>query len=152
MSLSFQPKSEKEIREAQLAPDGDYDFEVLKSEDATSKSGNPMIRLKLGIYNGDAMRWHVSDYLVAAMEAKLRHFADTTGLLARYESGQMSAQDCTGRAGRCRLAVEEDKEGKYPDKNTVKDYIVRPAKPLPGPKPAETPAVAAAADEDDVPF
>jgi hypothetical protein len=131
MPIAFTPKSEKELNA--LAEPGDYDFEVLKAEDQTSKSGNPMIYLKLGIYNGDAMRWHISDYLVAAMEAKLRHFADTTGLLARYESGQLAAQDCVGRAGRVRLGIEQDKEGKYPDKSVVKDYCVRPAKPLPGP-------------------
>lgn len=147
MSLAFTPKTEKELTE--LAPPGDYDFEVLKAEDAQSKNGNPMIRLKLGIYNGDAMRWHISDYLVAAMEAKLRHFSDTTGLLARYESGQLAAADCTGRAGRCRIVIKSDE--KYPDKNEIKDYIVRPAKPLPGPKPQETPATAPG-ETDDVPF
>lgn len=134
MSLAFKPKSEQEIREAQLAPKGDYDFDVLEAKDGVSKSGNPMITLKLGVFNGDAMRWHITDHLVAAMEAKLRHFADTTGLLGRYEMGLLSAQDCIGRAGRVRLVIEQDETGKYPDKNTVRDYVVRPAKALAAPK------------------
>lgn len=131
MPLAFKPKTENEL--TALATVGQYEFQVLEAEDRESKSGNPMIYLKLGVFNGDAMRWHISDYLVTAMEAKLRHFADTTGLLARYESGQLAAQDCVGRAGRVKLGIEQDKEGKYPDKNVVKDYVLRPAKPLPGP-------------------
>lgn len=148
MPLAFKPKTEKEL--STIAPAGQYEFQVLEAEDRESKSGNPMIYLKLGVFNGDAMRWHISDYLVTAMEAKLRHFADTTGLLARYESGQLAAQDCVGRAGRVKLGIEQDKDGKYPDKNVVKDYVLRPAKPLPGAVAAATPA--AAEPPDDVPF
>lgn len=137
MALAFKPKTESEL--STVAPAGQYEFQVLEAEDRESKSGNPMIYLKLGVFNGDAMRWHISDYLVTAMEAKLRHFADTAGLLARYESGQLAAQDCVGRAGRVKLGIEQDKDGKYPDKNVVKDYVLRPAKPLPGPVAADAP-------------
>lgn len=147
MALSFQPKSESEIREANLAPDGDYDFEVLSADDTVSKKGNPMISIKIGIYDGDRVRWHVYDYLLSLMEAKLRHFCDTTGLLARYEAGTLCGQDCVGRGGRCRIHIKAG-DGKYPAKNEVDDYVVRPAKPLAAavpPKPNEPP-------EDDVPF
>lgn len=152
MPLAFTPKTEAQILAEQLAPAGDYDFEILSAEDQTSKSGNPMIKLKLGVYNGDAMRWQIYDYLVGAMEAKLRHFADTCGLLAVYESGRLSAQECTGRAGKVRLVVKEG-DGKYPAKNEVKDYILRPVKPLPGPK-AEAPGDNTQGEpvQDDVPF
>lgn len=154
--ISFQPKTEAQIREGQLAPDGDYDFTVIKAEEMTSAKGNPMIKLKLGIFNGEAMRWHVTDFLVAAMEAKLRHFSETTGLLARYERGELAADDCTGRSGRVRLVIESDEMGKYPDKNSVKDYLVPPPKTTLGPKPTPAPAAAemppGAAEIDDVPF
>jgi len=148
MAMNFTPKSEMELTEDRLAKDGDYDFKVLEASDETSKSGNAMIKLKLGVFNGDALRWHVFDYLVPQMEVKLRHFCDCTGLLADYESGSLSAQFCRGRAGRCRLVIEEG-EGSYPDKNVVKDYILRKAKPLA--PPAVQPAQPAPGEED-VPF
>lgn len=146
--MTFKPKSEKQLTEDRLAKDGDYDFQVLECSDETSKSGNTMIKLKLGIFHGDALRWHVYDYLVPQMEVKLRHFCDCTGLLADYESGTLSAQLCRGRAGRCRIVIEEG-EGGYQDKNVVKDYILRKAKPLAPPmvQPAAT-----GGQEDDVPF
>lgn len=151
--MQFQPKSEKDIQSAMLLPKGDYDFEVLEAADTKSKSGNDMIKVNLGIYQGDAIRIRVFDYLLSAMEAKLRHFCDTCGILAAYEAGTLCAADCKGRAGRVRLIIEEDETGKYDPKNVVKDYICRAAKPLAGTThPALNPSAALPEKEDDVPF
>lgn len=147
--MQFQPKSEKDIQAAMLLPKGDYDFQVLEAEDLKSKRGNDMIKVNLGIFHGEAMRLRVFDYLLSAMEAKLRHFCDTTGLLAAYEAGTLCADDCKGRTGRCKLIVEEDETGKYDPKNSVKDYICRPAKPIG--KGERLPATTEPADED-IPF
>jgi hypothetical protein len=151
--MNFQPKTEKELREAQLASAGEYQFEVLEASDQISKRSQlPMIKIKIGIYNGESMRWHVTDYLTTSMESKLRHFCDTAGLLAKYESGTLTAADCMGRSGKCKLVIEEDEQGTYPDKNSVKDYISRPAKPITGPiKPAPL-AHVPDPDDSDVPF
>lgn len=145
--MNFEPKSEKELREQNLAPEGEYDFEVLGAEDAISKrSGNPMIKLKVGLYSGEAIRHHVYDYLVPSMAHKLRHFCDSTGLLSKYEAGTLCADDCKGRAGKCRIKVTEDESGKYPDKNEVDDYLIRAVKPLAAQDAAKPPP------DDDVPF
>jgi len=146
MSLSFQPKGEDEIKKFDLLPPGDYDFEVLDAEHAVSKkTGAPMIKLKLGVYRPNGSQQFVWDYLVAAMEAKLRHFCDTTGLLPKYQAGTLAPHDCTGRSGKCKLVIREDKTGQYDPKNEVRDYICRPAKPI-------TPSTPTDASEDDVPF
>lgn len=146
MAIDIDPKSEKELQEANLAPAAEYDFDVLSAEDLYSKAGNPMIKVKIGLYVGDKVRNHVYDYLLAAMEAKLRHFCDTTGLLSRYESGQLEAADCVGRSGRAKIVIEPAK-GSYAAKNVVRDYVCRSAKPLSqnqqGPDPV---------DEGDIPF
>jgi hypothetical protein len=144
--MEFKPKSEKEIMESNLAPEGDYDFNILAAEDTVSKSKNAMIKVKLGLYSGESIRWHIFDYLVPAMEAKLRHFCDSVGLLSQYEAGTLCAEDCKGRAGKVRIIIKSDKSGQFPDKNEVKDYVLRAAKPLtkPEPKPVE--------EADDVPF
>ena len=127
--MDFKPKTEKEIKEEMIFPAGDYDFDVLTAEDTVSKSsGNSMIKIKLGVYVGSQIR-RIDDYLLPSMSAKLRHFCDTTGLLSKYESGTLEAADCLGRAGRVKIVVDPAKEA-YPEKNAVKDYICRPAKPL----------------------
>ncbi len=147
--MTFKPKTEKEIAESQLLPDGEYDFEVLEAEDTTSKtSGAPMIKAVLGIYVGDRIGRRVTDYWLASMEAKLRHFCDCVGLLAEYEAGSLSADMCKGRSGRVKLNVQKDKAGQYPDKNGVRDYCLRAAKPL-----ATEPTSAKKSDKpDDLPF
>lgn len=140
--MEFKPKTESEIAASGLAPKGDYDFDVLNAEDAISQSsGNEMIKIKIGIYIGDSIKHYVYDYLIGSMEAKLRHFCDTVGLLSAYESGSLNAEMCKGRSGRVKIIID-DKDENYPPKNSVKDYIVRAAKPLA--KQTE--------EKDDVPF
>jgi hypothetical protein len=140
MALSFTPKSEKDLKTSQLAPEGTYDFDVLESRDRLSKSGNAMIEVKLGIYTGERITHHVYDYLLPQMEAKLRHFCDSAGLLTKYESASLEAADCKGRSGKCRIVQTQD--AGYDPKNTVKDYVCRKAKPL----------EADGGEPDDVPF
>lgn len=123
MSLNFTPKTEEELNKSVLLQKGEYDFEVMKAEEALSKSGNDMIKLTLKVYGPNGETAHVYDYLLVAMEFKLKHFCDSVGLVAEYESGQLTADMCGGRAGRCKLAVETDASGKYDDKNVVKDYV-----------------------------
>ena len=153
--MKFAPKSEEEIQKANLAPEGEYDFQVVAAEDATSKKGNPMIKLKLGIFSGNAMAWQVTDYLIEAMAEKLRHFCDCVGLLKKYEAGSLDAIDCRGREGRVVLEIEE--QNGYHPKNSVVNYVCKTVKPAAG--AAAGPAAAPRAPlgekqegEDDVPF
>ena len=153
--MDFKPKTEEEVKMAQLAPEGEYDFDVLGAEDAVSKkSGASMIKVKIGLYRDDGtIRNHVFDYLLPTLEAKLRHFCDTVGLLSDYESGTLTAAACKGRSGRARIGVD-NKDANFPPKNVVKDYVLRKAKPLnndPAVNDAEAEA-AAATPPDGLPF
>lgn len=145
MALSFKPQSEDELKRGILLEDGDYDFEVLAAEDAVSAKGNPMIKLKLGVWNPAGKQQWVFDYILEAFPSKLRHFCDSVGLRARYEAGTLSSHDCQGRSGRCRIVIVQDKEGKYEDKNQVDDYLLRPARAIQA-------AGKQAEGEDDIPF
>lgn len=152
--MQFKSKTEKEIQEAQLAPAGEYPFTVIFAEDAKSKNGNDMIKVKLGVYNGDAIRWHVTDYLMEKMEAKLRHFCEAVGLLPRYEQGCLQASDCLQRSGMVKLVIKSDSNGQFPDKNEVRDYVVeRKQQATPkAEKPKQVNEKPAFDPNDDVPF
>lgn len=131
--MDFTPKDEKDLKKFELLPaDSIYDFEVLEATDRVSKSGNEMIEINLGLYITDKIGHRIYDYLLSQMEAKLRHFCDTTGLLREYENGTLTAAMCKGRAGKCKIGIKTDKNGEYADRNFVKDYICRPAKSLGG--------------------
>lgn len=147
------PKTAQEIAEAGLWPAGIYDFEIIEAEDTTSKtSGNDMIKLKVKIFNESGQSQNLFDYLLDAVAYKLRHAAEAFGLLDEYEAGGFDAIDCIGKTGQCKVKIDKDKSGAYPDKNGIADYIVTPS--VVGMVKAEKKArVAGGGDLDDsIPF
>lgn len=152
------PKSEKEIAEEGLWKPGICDFEVLEAEDTVSKnSGAEMIKLRVKIFNEDGESQTVFDYLLDSMPGKLRHAAAAFGVLADYERGSFDAFSCIGKVGKCKVSIQKDKTGQFPDKNGIADYIV-PAPETDGPRSTARPAAPArqkapAGDiDDEIPF
>lgn len=147
--IKFQPKSEKELSNFELLPDGVYPFTCLNSDEIASKSeknkGKMMFAVKLNVHGPDGDH-HVYSYFADWFsEWLLRHFADTTGQLTQYEAGTLDGKDgaFTGKVGFVKIKTEP--AGNYPAKNVVSDYIVKgEAKPA----SAEAPP----GENDDVPF
>lgn len=122
--MKVEPKSEQEVQEMGLAAVGVYDFLVVEADDKQSKVGNDMAVIKIKIEDSDGREYKIVDYLVAidSMAYKIRHFAESVGLLTEYEKGDMPAEFFLGRTGRCKLAVQPAK-GEYRAKNVVSDYL-----------------------------
>lgn len=122
--MKFTPKTEAEVSAFELFPVGEYDFDVIKAADVVSSKGNEMIKLELDIYAANGNKTRVFDYLLEALAYKLKHFCDCVGLSKAYEEGKLNAEMCMGKAGRCKLGIQKDKNGEYPDKNVVNDYCI----------------------------
>ncbi len=121
--MQFVPKTEQELQDALMLEPGIYEFEILKAEEATSKtSGKPMIKVTLKVFSHNGSTRQVTDYLMEAMAWKLRHFFGAVGLAKEYDSGELSPEACIGRTGRLSLKVEPGK-GDFGPKNSVKDYV-----------------------------
>lgn len=161
--MQFKPKSEKEIALNGLWPDGFYEFEVTEAEETTSQAGNDMVKLKIKVYNDEGASRTVYDYLVGTESAqfKVRGFASAVGLIDQYESGNLDAVEMEGRTGKCKLVIQKDRNGSFPDKNAIGAYVAQAEKPkAPAPsrsvaKPAERrqPAMAVSRDlDDEIPF
>jgi hypothetical protein len=122
--MEFTPKTEAELNEKRLLPEGVYDFETQAAEDTVSKSsGKEMIKVRLRVWGDDGGTNLVTDYLMGGgMLYKLLHFCATGGLMHLYESGRLTASDCVGVCGKVSLKVEP--AGQFPAKNVVKDYVV----------------------------
>lgn len=104
---------------------GEYDYEINSAaEEVSKKSGVDMIHLKVHVFNQEGAYKIVDDYLLDAIPHKPRHIAEAHGLLPQYEAGKLNAVDLQGRTGRCKLAIQKDKEKVYPDKNVINDYLV----------------------------
>jgi hypothetical protein len=128
--MNFTPRSENECRT--LLPAAIYDVEILSAVDKISKSGNEMIEVKVGVWEGDRIRCHLYDYLLEGMPAKLRHCCDSFGILDLYQSGQLSSVKLHGKVGKAKIGIQKSKDDAYPDKNIVVDYVCRKPLPLKG--------------------
>ncbi len=149
--MKIAPKTDQQIIQENLWPEGEYDFEVAAADETTSKKGNPMIKVTLVCFDSDRKRT-ITDYLLESMAFKLKHFLYTIGMGDKYESGEFTAEQMVGRAGKV-ILKQEAQEG-YMPKNVVKDYVS--PKEVEGAKPATyKPAPAAltgAGSLDEPPF
>lgn len=116
------PRSEQELQESLVIPKGIYKFEVASAEEAVSKSGNEMIKLQLRVWDKEGKIHIIYDYLLDSLAFKLRHFAEYTGLIDKYNMGGINAEDCLYKSGSVELMIQEAKDN-YPMKNAVKDYV-----------------------------
>lgn len=116
--MRFAPKTQEQLDADNLKPGVAYDFEVIKAVDATSKAGNEMIALEMTVFTPSGKQRTIRDWLVSAMEHKLRHFAYATGLGNAYDAGGFEATECFGRTGK--LVLKKERDG---DRLEVKDYI-----------------------------
>lgn len=149
--MKFSPKTEDDIKREALLPPGEYDFEVIKSEDKQSQSGNDMIAVQLKVFGPNGERT-VRDWLMEKMAYKLRHFCAATGILPKYEAGTLTAEDCLGRSGKVKIVIKDDAQ--YGPQNSVKDYAVaEAAKESPHVQaPSQRIPAPASAGDQEVPF
>lgn len=154
--MKFQPKTEKQIAEEGLMPEGVYSFEVSGAKDAVSKNGNDMIELKLRIFDNEGnSRGMITDFLMEKIAYKLRHAADACGVLDKYESGEILACDFENKMGEVKVRIQKDKNGQYPDKNIIADYVVKKEAAVAGNSAGAPPPGHPAADpfhDPDMPF
>ena len=126
--MQFTPKTNEQLDMIGLLEEGIYQFTVLASEDAISKSGNEMIKMQLKVWDKSGGEHIIYDYLLEAFIKKLSHFAKATGLEDKYNLGTINAEDCKHKSGYLELIVQHDKTGQYGPRNSVKDYVLKPKK------------------------
>lgn len=149
--MQITPKQEHELESPHPFPKGTYRYDVLaekvgkygtdRTEDRTSNNGNEMIQLVLLLTGRDGSKKVIKDYLMEAIDYKLRHAFDASKALNKYESGCFFAADLIGTSGLVEIDIEpetiaKNKDGsivynddgtpkKYPAKNVVVDYVKR---------------------------
>ena len=157
--MQFNSKSREDLAKASLTPPGEYDFEIMRAEETTSKKGNEMIKLKLRVFveNGEI---HVYDYIVGGMEYKLANFCDAIGRSDDYDDGEIKADNLEGCAGKLKLVIEEavkdedTGEVKWPAKNAVKTYLAgkKGQEKMAERRVKTAPKAAVNTDDEEIPF
>jgi uncharacterized protein DUF669 len=120
---------EKERQFALLDP-GIYNFQVMEANYKTSKTGNPMIELKLKVWDNAGKEFTVMDYLVGTknMTWKTLHFCDAVSLANEYKSGTFNELFCIARSGKASVTIQpgnkKDDGTYYKDRNQIEDYVM----------------------------
>ncbi len=88
-------------------PEGDYSFEVIEANAATSKNGNEMIELELAVEVGRDQPVTVFDRLVAVEAAlwKIHSFCGCTGL--KFNTDELLPEHCLGQQGLAHFVLGE---------------------------------------------
>lgn len=154
--MRFAPKTEKELVEENLIPEGVYPFEVTTAVETQSKKGNDMIKMFVKVFKPDGSFIVVTDYLMEAMMFKLLHFCEATGNMALYESGQIKSDslgninEFVGAKGECKISIRKSDD--YPDQNQIKDYVVSDDGEKKAPTKKEMNTAAQQPLDDEIPF
>ena len=127
--MRFNPRSEQELAQMGLLPEGEYDYSVIEAKDSLSKaSGKEMVEMKIAVWDKEGREHVMFDYLIESMGHKLRHFCEANNLLDKYTAGEIHANDCRGKQGKVFIIIQKGKPnpngGYYPDRNSVKDYAI----------------------------
>lgn len=144
--FEFTPYTEQEVQKMAtpaLLLKGEGTFEVINAigeKDGlpltSEKSGNPMLKLQLKVWDSAGASRFIDDYLVFASTVmyKVKHFWDAVGKPEVFQSGKFTAQDCVGLTGKLKIDIQKGQKKPeekwsgyepeyYPDKNCVKDYV-----------------------------
>ncbi len=121
--MDFNPDDAVQRGGFELLPQGDYEVEVIEAEERTSQKGNAMIALTLQARHPDGYDARVWDYLVSVPAAvfKIKMFCEAAGLTQAFESGRLTADQCTGSRLQARISIDEGRDG-FGDRNSVESY------------------------------
>ena len=123
--MEFKPMSDEEIESLspKLKP-GVCDYEVLTAEETISKSNNPMIKIKLKVWDCDGKEGFVNDFLMEKIPWKLKRFCQSHGLTDQYEKGNLSDVDIFNKTGQCKIRPQKDNDKYF----QVSEYLIMEAK------------------------
>jgi hypothetical protein len=125
--MKHTPLSDDEIAKSGLMQAGIYDFEVADAEEKTSAKGNDMLEIKLNVYEHDGSIRPMRDWILPQMAKKFKHFHNATGMMDKYESGNLSPSDVIGKKGKLMIKTEPyiNKDGIKVESNKIEDYVKR---------------------------
>ncbi len=109
-----------------LLPKGEYSAKIVEAEEKHSKAGNPMLVVKMEVYNEDRHKF-VTDYIVTGGENpqdwKMGHLVAACGL---PDGGTLNCSDIIDRYVRVKVKVKPAK-GDYQEDNAIDDYLEKQA-------------------------
>jgi hypothetical protein len=136
MALPYRKWTEEDIKNRNTSPEGDYPFRIISAKLTKTKPGldkngqpksiNPMLELELEFNDTNGVIKKTRDWIVfiEGMDWKLRHLANTTGLIELYDNNNLSEYHLLNKTGIFTLGIKEvDEQGIKKKMNFIKDYV-----------------------------
>jgi hypothetical protein len=156
MALPYRKWTEEDIKTRNICEEGDYPFRIVNAvikdtQPGTDKNGQPKLinkMLEIDIeftdHNGQVRKQKDWIVFIEGMDWKLRHLADSTGLIEFYELGDLDCHHLMKKIGNLSLGIRESEyKGEKRKQNFVKDYIK---------KTDQSPQYKSDFDTDTIPF
>lgn len=140
--MKYTPFTEAQIKSQNVIEEGVYMFEVVdvittdkNNTPLRDKNGNDMAKLKLVIFDKNNKERVLYTFISGDnnFAYKLRHFAESIGMIASYEDGVFDIEKTLGKSGKADIVIKKgtikaDGSGEmWPDRNDVKDFVVNVA-------------------------
>lgn len=117
--------------------DGEYDASVEGFEGKISSQGNRMVEFSLNVYDNEGKIHQLKDWIAFTpkMTWKLRHHCVSGGMEAEFDNKTWRPQMSVGKMFRVKVKIDEGREipqdklkgkaqgSKYPDRNSIDDYV-----------------------------
>ena len=141
MALPYNTWTEDEIQNKNIVADGNYPFEIdncicKPTKGGIDKDGNPkpihqMLEIEFLFWDTNGVVKKQRDWIVFMenMDWKLRHLANTTGLLDLYEQNKLDCEHLHKKKGVFTLGTKDfvGNDGIKKKMNFVKDYVKKPS-------------------------
>lgn len=124
----FTPMTDEEIAKSGLLPEGICDFEITACIEYKNEKGNDIFKLSQNLFDSEGNAHPRMDWITPAFIKKFKHCVDACGLLAKYEAGEILAEDFVGKSGKCKIKIGEprtNKDGIEMRYNEIEDYVKR---------------------------
>lgn len=117
MAQKYDPKDA-----VQCLPEGEYDAELVSTEDTKSKKGSPMEKWTWKVFPNEEAAKTVWDYVVIPNAVwKIEQLSQALGKHREFEAGAFAAENYIGETVRVLLNVQKSDE--FGDKNGIAKYL-----------------------------
>lgn len=122
--FTYTPLSNEQIDSyRKILKPGIANFTIISASEKTSKAGNPMIEIKMHVWDSEGTQGQLLDWLVGAPEMawKLKSFCQSIGNESLYESGEISPLTLINKSGQLKIGLKKDNDGN--DRPRVVGYV-----------------------------
>ena len=140
---NFDPNAIEALKsDFDLLPPANYNVRILEAEEATTKNGDPGVKVTLEVTDGEHMNRRLWDRCWIGQSSEKfagregQRFASLCRAVGWIPSKDSSPSELLGLELVAKVKIEKSRDPQYDDQNRVQDYYASTASVTPSPSPA----------------